>query len=544
MNNLPAKIFVFQNENISVCFLNDTIRVCNTCSNSPNIINCNNNFVSENHGYFDKDEHGYYYIDEDSYYGSWYNDIKLTANQKQYLQNGDTIRILSDENDCDFVTIVFLTDYVKTYDWHAFEQLDQVYEIDIGHEECTINIESDLVLSNHATLVCNQDVWGITDHGSYIGVYVNNIKILNQTELSSGDCIRIANYILVFTGKSIIFQKYSELNSTLIEEQNRFQPLPHNVLSIRIKERSVVQNSKKIVLLQDLNMDIKNGELVLILGGSGAGKTTFMNAVMGYEKADGQIMYENTDIYEKFDEIKSKIGFVPQQDLLRGYDTVYDTICNAAHMKIPMDIKQNEKKSDNKFKKAIKNFSGEREINPSVSKIYNSVYNVTKIKTSADNNKEKRDQRIEKAIETLGLERERKSLVSKLSGGQRKRLSIAVEYIADPSLFFLDEPDSGLDGIMARTLMKNLRTIADEDKIVMVISHAPDRTSKLFDKVVVLAKSEVDNCGHLAFFGSVEETIEFFDTDCLEGVVQRINRTDEGGDGLADEYISKYKQLK
>lgn len=106
-----------------------------------------------------------------------------------------------------------------------------------------------------------------------------------------------------------------------------------------------------------------------------------------------------------------------------------------------------------------------------------------------------------------------------------------------PSLFFLDEPDSGLDGIMARSLMEKLRDIANEDKIVMVISHAPDRTAELFDKIIVLAKSEKDNIGHLAFFGTVPEAFSFFETDSLEGVVKRINRKDENGDGLSDIYI-------
>ena len=218
-----------------------------------------------------------------------------------------------------------------------------------------------------------------------------------------------------------------------------------------------------------------------------------MNAVMGYEKAEGQILHGETDVYEDFESMKYKIGFVPQQDLLRGSDTVYNTLENAAEMKLHSSIK-----------------------------------------------KEKREERIETVINTLGLTRERESLVSKLSGGQRKRLSIAVEYIADPSLFFLDEPDSGLDGVMARALMDNLRHIADEGKIVMVISHGPDRASDLFDKVIVLAKSVQDNCGHLAFFGTISEAYDFCDTDTLEGVVRRINREDEGGDGMSDYYIQKY----
>lgn len=106
-------------------------------------------------------------------------------------------------------------------------------------------------------------------------------------------------------------------------------------------------------------------------------------------------------------------------------------------------------------------------------------------------------------MSVLALERERDTLVGRLSGGQRKRLSIAVELVGDPGLFFLDEPDSGLDGIMAKSLMENLKTIADMGKTVMVITHGPDRAVEFFTKVLVLAKSEQDNSGHLAYYGGI-----------------------------------------
>lgn len=233
--------------------------------------------------------------------------------------------------------------------------------------------------------------------------------------------------------------------------------------------------------------------MVMILGGSGAGKTTFVNAVLGYEKAKGCIEHDNIDIYKEYDKVRSNMGFVPQQDLLRLEDTVYATLSNAAEMK--MDSKTT---------------------------------------------RQERERRIDHVLNSLGLLRERDSIVRKLSGGQRKRLSIAVELVSDPGLFFLDEPDSGLDGIMAKSLMGQLRVIANEGKIVMVITHAPDRVSQLFDKVIVLAKGEKDNIGHLAFFGSVPETLDFFGTTSLEGVIKKINRVDEGGEGLSDYYIDKY----
>ena len=175
--------------------------------------------------------------------------------------------------------------------------------------------------------------------------------------------------------------------------------------------------------------------------------------------------------------------------------------------------------------------------------VYDTLMNSAELKL-AQGSVVYRENRVKKTLQTLGLEREQSHLVGKLSGGQRKRLSVAIEYVSDPSLFFLDEPDSGLDGVMARALFRNLRVIADEGKIVMVISHGPDRHEALFDRVLVLAKSAVDNCGRLAFFGTVQDSYLFFNTSSLEEIVQRINRLDEGGDGLADEYIQKFANLQ
>lgn len=447
-------------------------------------------FVSRRHGFFQCGGDDCWFVDTGSANGTYWNGIRLKADSKVMMNDGDVLQIYNGRVGAgEFITMIYATDYPDQYVVEAVELSSAMAEINVGRSgDRHILMSGRSVSSNHASFFIAEKGWAIVDHNSTNGVYVNNQRILQPRYLQTGDCVRVTNLCFVFTGTSLIYQR------PLQQEENvKKASFPDVPLDIRITERSVWQRAKKLMLLQDISMTINSGEMVLILGGSGAGKTTFMNAVMGYEKAEGTIKHGDTDIYEDFESMKYKIGFVPQQDLLRGSDTVHATIQNAAQMKLPTSVK----KSD-------------------------------------------RNQRIEKVLETLGLSRERDSLVSKLSGGQRKRLSIAVEYISDPSLFFLDEPDSGLDGIMAKALMTNLRTIADEGKIVMVISHGPDRAAELFDKVIVLAKSVRDNCGHLAFFGTVEEAHGFFETDSLEGVVKRINREDEGGDGLSDYYIQKY----
>ena len=274
-------------------------------------------------------------------------------------------------------------------------------------------------------------------------------------------------------------------------ERRGFVP-SHTGLSIDLKERTVRDLSKMGYLLKDIRLNIPNGSLVLLLGGSGAGKTTFINAVIGYEKADATILLNGSDIYKDYGHMKYRIGFVPQQNLIRGSDTVQHTIRDAALLRIPSSVPA-----------------------------------------------EDREKKVNEVMDLMGLSSGSRGLVSKKSGGMLRRISIAMELVSDPELFVLDEPDSGLDGVIARELFMKLRAIADEGKIVIVITHTPDRVVDLFDKFIVLARDS-GRCGRLGFYGSPEEARAFFGKDSMEGVVMSVNSKDAGGDGLADEYIARY----
>ena len=267
-------------------------------------------------------------------------------------------------------------------------------------------------------------------------------------------------------------------------------------LTINLEERSVSDFFKKKYLLRDIHMNIEPGHMVLLLGGSGAGKTTFVNAVNGYEKAKAEILLNNENVYKNYKKMQYDIGFVPQQDLMRGNDTVLHTLLDAAALRLPKDFTASERRA-----------------------------------------------RVDEVMEIFGLVPVKDSLVSKLSGGQRKRLSISMEYLSDPTLFILDEPDSGLDGVMARELMQRLRDIADRGKIVIVITHTPDRVIDLFDDVIVLAKDK-NRTGRLAYFGSIDQARKFFEKERMEEFVKCVNRKEEGGDGLADDFIIKYAEVQ
>jgi ABC-type multidrug transport system ATPase subunit len=267
-------------------------------------------------------------------------------------------------------------------------------------------------------------------------------------------------------------------------------------LTVNLRIRKVREFLHMKTLIRDIHLSIPPGRMVLLLGGSGAGKTVFVNAICGYEKADASVLLGGTDIYKHYKKMQYQIGYAPQQDTMRGKDTIYGTLMDTAKLRLPKDALPSERKA-----------------------------------------------RVDKVLDIFGLTPSRTHLVEKLSGGQRKRVSIAMELLSNPALFILDEPDSGLDGVMARELMEQLRAVADQGKIVIVITHTPDRVVDLFDDVIVLAKDD-RRVGRLAFYGSVEEARAFFGRDRMEDIVKTINMKAVGGEGRAEEFIAKYAEVQ
>jgi len=513
----------------------------------------NSPIVSRRHGMFRLSEGVLTYQDLGSTNGTFINGIKAEKAVPVPVYDGSVFRVhpVNNADSSHDVVMLVTATFPADVRWERVSLGNEVMSLDVGRNQ-EIALRGKTVSRKHATFFHAQNGWAVIDNHSLNGVFLNGRKIREPVLLQPMDLVLIAHHIFLFEGESLLYQadrglaenqyaaeKYPAADKAAGKvpadeipaadkpaEKMPADPWPAvnrpagrataenypepgrpaelqppkvmpdgKMLSIHIEERNAWNRLRKKTLLRDIDLRIESGSLVLILGGSGAGKTTFMNAVMGYEPAKGKIAYGKSDIYREYEKMKYEIGYVPQQDLLRMEDVVYETLDNAAQMRLPDSVGAAE-----------------------------------------------RARRVENALQMFGLSRERDAIVAKLSGGQRKRLSIAVEYIGNPSLFFLDEPDSGLDGIMAKELMTNLRQIADQKKIVMVISHAPDRAFELFDKVIVLAKSDRDDSGHLVYYGSPADACRFFGTETLEGIVGRINRKDEGGEGLADHFIEQFKQ--
>jgi len=216
--------------------------------------------------------------------------------------------------------------------------------------------------------------------------------------------------------------------------------------------------------LRDININEREGKLIAIMGASGAGKTTLLNVLSGMSKpSSGTIKINGIDLYESKKELDGVIGYIPQDDLLIEELTVFENLYYNAKL------------------------------------------------CFRDKNKEEIAELVNKTLKNLGL-LERKDLkvgnaLNKLiSGGQRKRLNIALELIREPSILFVDEPTSGLSSRDSENVMDLLRELALKGKLIYVVIHQPSSDIyKMFDKVIVL-----DTGGYQVYYGNPIESVMYF----------------------------------
>jgi ABC-type multidrug transport system ATPase subunit len=216
---------------------------------------------------------------------------------------------------------------------------------------------------------------------------------------------------------------------------------------------------KNLNILQNISLVFEPREFIVVVGQSGGGKSTLVDAIAGYRPAThGKVVVNGVDVYKNFDAIRNEIGFVPQRDIIHMELTVYQALDYAARLRMPRDTSKDE-----------------------------------------------RHQRIMETLQELDLLNRKDVQISRLSGGQQKRVSIGVELLTRPGLFFLDEPTSGLDPGTETLFMHLMRRMADQGRTIVMVTHAT-KNVMLADKVVFLARG-----GYLAWFGPPNEALEYFD---------------------------------
>lgn len=321
------------------------------------------------------------------------------------------------------------------------------------------------VAEHHAKLrrAGGGDAVELVDLGSGAGTFVNGTPVKGSRALNDGDQVVIGDQRFLFdrSGPVKVVQ-------------------PHGIRIDLIDVRKTVRGrGGERTLLHDVDLSILPGEFVAIVGGSGAGKTTLMDAMAGLRPAtSGTVLYNGRDYYKDIDQYRHVLGYVPQDDIIHPDMTVRRTLRYSAKLRLPRD-------------------------------------------TTAEHIEDAVDSRLAE----LGLAEREDVVVGRLSGGQRKRASIAIELLSEPRVLYLDEPTSGLDPATEFHMMKLLRRLADDGRTVVLTTHATKNVG-LCDKIVVLARN-----GHLAYVGPPGGALAYFGVEAFDEIYDKLEEGDPGSWG-------------
>jgi ABC-type multidrug transport system ATPase subunit len=327
--------------------------------------------------------------------------------------------------------------------------------IRIGRDaDNTVVLADDLLASrHHAVVATSARGWEITDLRSHNGTFVNGQRV-SKAPLVIGDLVAIGQHRFRVDGSGL--REWTDPSGVQLVATD---------LSVR--------TSSGATLLADVSLSVGINQFVAIVGPSGAGKSTLLGALTGLRPAtSGTVRFGGRDLYREYDDLRRRIGLVPQEDTVHPQLTVRHALSYAAKLRFGPEV-----------------------------------------------SKEERTRRVNEVLAELGLTARADLRIDKLSGGQRKRVSVATELLTKPSLLFLDEPTSGLDPGYERSLMQLLRELADTGRTIVVVTHSV-ASLHLCDNVLVLAPG-----GRPAFFGRPGDAPAYFGQEDYQGIFQVLSES-------------------
>ena len=319
----------------------------------------------------------------------------------------------------------------------------------IGRDsKCDIVVDHPTVSWHHAQLIVDGDKREIIDLDSANGTFVDG-RPVSRSLIGSENNVRVGTVNL-------------HISNERVSESKRAR------YDIRLDAENVSrQIGDDVSLLSDISLSIYPGEMIALMGPSGAGKTTLLEILSGRQRASsGEVRLNGKELYKCWSEHHHNIGFVPQEDIMHRDLTVFEVLYYAAKLRLPSDLPEE-----------------------------------TIVKT------------VERLLTRMGLVHIRSSIIGDetvrgISGGQRKRVNIAIELITEPALLFLDEPTSGLDATSTLEVLRILRALADSGKTIIMTIHQPRYEAyEMMDGLILLASG-----GHLAYYGPTNKgAVDYFE---------------------------------
>lgn len=327
----------------------------------------------------------------------------------------------------------------------------------IGRDaSCDVHLDSPIVSRVHARIKPLGHGWAIRDEGSHNGTFVNGEPAEDWRKLLDGDVVTIGPHRLHFDGTRLARERLR--NGARIE-----------VVSL-IKEVTDRQTGKPRRLLDKVSLAIKPGEFIGLMGPVGCGKSTLMGMVNGRELAEaGMVFYDGEDLFANIDALKADISYIPQQ---------IDPQQVIVHQDLP---------------------------------VAEALRFTSRLRLPPDTSEQELEENIARVLEVVRLTKRRDVQIKHLSGGQRKKVAVAMELLSKPRVLLADEVTAGMDLGNEQQTMELFRKLADEGMTVVTITHYVDRL-KMCDAVACFSG------GKLVFYGPPEKLPPHFGAEDMGDV--------------------------
>ena len=434
--------------------------------------------VSRRHGIFrsDSKKNRYLYIsDIASTNGTRLNGSMLPAGEETELHSGDVLTIRPQKKSRQFdVTMIFSTAYARDTEWRYIGINGDTKEIILGMQSLSRVGRGGFDIQ-YASLFFINNECAVIDHGKN-DIYVNNRKINQVQYLEPMDVISVRGYYLVYTGQSLMYQTESSAPylSEIAGKTMRYRDEEHSFFSVRVEERNLWKRFRKNTVFRNYKIRVEQGSLVLIMGGTDILEGIVDESALSEEASNMIRIPENQELEQSYRRMKDEIACVFQNDDLRSDGRVYDLISQSVAR--------------------------------------------TGLRRDSDRHKA----RVIDILRFFQLDRIMNHHTGELKFSQRRILRIALEYARNPSLLFVDFPDSGMDRQTASQILRILRRIANQGKIVLMTSNRPDTESALFDLIFVLGQNMETGERTLEFAGPKNDALRYFRTGNLEDILQKV----------------------
>ena len=407
--------------------------------------------------------------DDGSDYRTWFNNRYLDSGETSVLQSGDVIGLNTD-GDADTQEITFRVEEITNVQGDGAAPIKEqtsdavLREVDVRRkkrvligrgDDCDIKLVSDRVSRHHCEILYKDGHYELHDLGSTNGTYVDGMRV-TRTMLRNGAVINVPAQVFAFTGGMLHYHAHQ--SGISIQLVNVYKTVKN------------ANTGRPLNIVDGTSFQVEPNSFVVLVGGSGTGKSSLLTCITGTAPCTaGSVRFDGLDTRSNRNAFEAALGYVPQKDIMHDNLTVEQSLTYTAKLRIAHDA--------------------------------------TRAEIAAA---------VAHAIEAVDLQGREKTFISRLSGGQKKRVSIAMELLANPRLLILDEPTSGLSPDLDRSMMELCRRLSHQNCTVLMVTHNMSNIN-LCDKIAFLGVG-----GVLCYYGAPEKLNDYFDVEMTSDIFEKL----------------------